>query len=643
MPRSVIALLPVLLSGLLVAWLGAAACGDRSRDSDRQPPDYEGGDGDLPSHPDGDGDNRPLPRCTALCTSFCDWVSRCPDNGLSAEERINCLSLCNAELEARRIPSRLACTDKAHCAAFVECLSRSANPVDCRLDDSPDPPEDGDGSSTDGDDTDVEPPTGPPCTESARCPPETLCDPLRGQCLPSCNPSYASCENGWVCRLITEGEHAGRGKGVCDAPWQGNTAGQSCASHGDCAPRLLCGRAGRCEAICVPGGFENCPEGVACVENASLGVASCAWCRTSTDCPAGRLCHDGRCLEDVECRHSRECDGELACVHGRCTRALCRTNADCEVGTCDPQGGFCHANQCENDCSREGLCCWRHSCGPCCPTDCPAPFVCAPDASCYPSLRCCTEQPDCRMMPRGFCGGERCSATSGACGGACLETCQWGYECGRHTAYRCRPSSPVSCEYVGMTCRNDSCMECNGERLGDPGWCVATESCGLSALPEGFTCDPDPLFSLECARGLACCRRPEGGHTCCPPARCHPGYGCLEENPEEEPPPYTCPGCDSLLGEWVRDNQDCPAPWDRLFVSRNPNYGCELDIRHSTDDWQHHLTSLRHCERQVVQDVVQTPYEGCILFWDADAHRFAFHCEAAHASCRTLFIPSGTR
>jgi len=103
------------------------------------------------------------------------------------------------------------------------------------------------------------------------------------------------------------------------------------------------------------------------------------------------------------------------------------------------------------------------------PPGLPAFQNCAFDPRCYPEMFCCVDQTDCREKPQGYCGSLPCDRLTGTCGGACLASCDWGYECGRETGYVCRAKAVMTCPLAGMNCEQEPCMECNGETLAKRG------------------------------------------------------------------------------------------------------------------------------------------------------------------------------
>ena len=497
--------------------------------------------------------------------------------------------------------------------------------------------------TADGDDKEFEQAGGSYCQSEVYCPPGSHCDPDRHICLGECDPVYPDCPNRQVCKPIVSGESAGRGYGVCVLPYSGKNEGEDCSDGSFCAPSMVCGQSGRCELICAPQGFDNCEEGLECVHNSDLGFGSCAFCTAVDDCRLGETCDEGYCIPGGECAFSIDCELGEACFQGRCIEG-CGSNIDCLPGICSFDDHYCYADICEEDCTANNLCCSRLSCGPCCSPSCEAWESCQYDPRCYPKLYCCVDASDCRERPPGYCGPVPCNPLTGACGGVCPSSCNWGYECGSWTDYECRPKPPLPCQLAGMDCEQDPCMICNGENLGEGGQCVATEDCGMNFLPEGFSCMPDPFFALECGWGLTCCKGSSGMYTCCPTDECRPGFGCIGGlEPDGDAEPYSCRECDLMLGEWTAQNIEAcnPAPpWSSLLLDRDIIYDCYFLLYHDAMEWDYHLANLRNCDNQALwTSEGDVNHVECVLFWDNSSKNFVYNCESRDGpSCQVTYL-----
>ena len=102
-------------------------------------------------------------------------------------------------------------------------------------------------------------------------------------------------------------------------------------------------------------------------------------CTTTSDCPAGRVCSEGRCDARI-CREDTECPCDAYCDGERC-RAYCDTDADCPTGRCEPESGRCVPCLEDSDCDGAARC---YADG--CVVPCQSDAVC--DGNCTESGRC---------------------------------------------------------------------------------------------------------------------------------------------------------------------------------------------------------------------------------------------------------------
>jgi len=204
-----------------------------------------------------------------------------------------------------RTPAPRTCDDARDCPAGFACLGGF-----CERDD---------GCRTDGD-----LPTGQVCDDGEPAPAD-LCD------------EDSDCPDGLICDF----------RGTCIAPAPGE-----CRGDDDCGPEEVCVE-DRCTAVDDTCGFDfECPPGLACVNNACVGL-----CAGDDDCPMGQACEAGFCLPaDGECSASTDCPAGASCVGGRCL-------VDCgDSGACDDErtacapDGFCRPDVDEGFCSEDDDC-----------------------------------------------------------------------------------------------------------------------------------------------------------------------------------------------------------------------------------------------------------------------------------------------
>ncbi len=83
----------------------------------------------------------------------------------------------------------------------------------------------------------------------------------------------------------------------------------------------------------------------------------CQECGQDTDCKAGFVCRDLKCVPRPECEKDADCPGGKSCQDGRCVamapKAECQADADCGAG-----------RGCE-----DGKCVTKEAAAPGCPTD----------------------------------------------------------------------------------------------------------------------------------------------------------------------------------------------------------------------------------------------------------------------------------
>lgn len=300
-----------------------------------------------------------------------------------------------------------------------------------------------------------------------------------------------------------------------------STVGDSCRGDMDCdgegASCLTDFPGGYCTSLCDG---EECAAGATCIVVDRMGTSLCL-----DSCDPG--------ASDDECRAGYGCATEagFVCLPG------CEDDDDCEIGVCDPNGGF-------------------NGEGSCYDPDAEAGDACAQDEEC-PSGNFCLD------LPGGYCASFGCDVESntgcgagtqclprgrrfGACFLGCVEDseCRDGYECqdsathpGRTT---CQPE--FNAANLGTICSADR-GDCTG------GACL-TE--GDSGFPDSYCvaigCEVGAATS-DCPGDGVCVASTTGGGLCldgCAAAGdCRDGYDCKPSDSSDPSSPTAClPGCD---------------------------------------------------------------------------------------------------
>jgi len=634
MYKSLIRMLLTVSLVLLMSLSCTSGGGSDNNEPNYEPGDYENNSSGDNDFSDGDNDNGIEPDCAEVCYAYCNLSKDCLST-FDQQQYYLCRESCRGIASAGEWNQLISCAhnNNGNCSAFDKCLAADGL-ADWLCDPGEDTGTDDDAAS----DGDIEGNVNSTCQTESDCEGQTHCDTETNLCRPACDPYYPQCADDESCRILTEGELAGAGIGICVAIWSGAGEGAICIENSDCAPGLLCGYTAQCERICDPDSEDDnvCDYRVNCTAHAEYGVGTCAFCMGDEQCGA-LVCENGYCVEEWECHQSQDCGvSGQGCFHGQCENG-CTSNGECPPGgACQTDSAYCYGDVCAEDCNAEGKCCNRHECGPCCAEECAIGETCAYDPRCYPDLFCCVEPVDCREKPEGYCGAYPCSLDNGACGGACPVTCNWGYGCGLWSEYDCKPLLPEPCSMVGMNCEEEfACMMCNGETLGESGQCVATEDCPISKLDEGMSCYIDPFFSLECQAGQTCCLGKDGYYTCCSQEKCVNGLGCIK--PGDIPSaPYICPECDRLSGDWVLESEegDCPDIWQKLVLKRDESYDCFFVLYHDSAIWENRLVDLMNCDSQaLIFDETNGDYSECVLFLDGLNDSLKYHCKGSGGSC----------
>ena len=253
------------------------------------------------------------PRCETgtICTQGkCVAVQRCNPscaNGSTCQNG-RCVASCNPPCKADHICRSGSCVPKPACEKDVDCpIGQVCKSGSCRA-------------------------TGiVECKENLDCTNGTKCE--NGKCIPApCNPA---CQNGsrcvhGICTAIPS---------KCDPKcppeqkcYQG--ACMQCAQDLDCPKGQVCQR-GHC--VTKPGCTPSCKPGEQCIANKCIPVNSCR-----PPCQSSHTCENGRCVP-IKC--SPPCHSSQRCENGKCIdkRPSCRTTAEC------PAGHVCHNGICQTN------------------------------------------------------------------------------------------------------------------------------------------------------------------------------------------------------------------------------------------------------------------------------------------------------
>ena len=215
---------------------------------------------------------------------------------------------------------------------------------------------------------------------------------------------------------------------------------------------------------------------ISMLAEAAVEAAPPEGCRTSLDCPTGKVC-DSASKSCFECVADRDCDSGKTCQEHRCITPipLCKTSLDCATSTsgkaCDAVTGKCVACVVGADCPSNN--------------DCLA-NVCKPYTPCVNSLAC----------PKGqVCGTDvgRCVECVGA------NDCPADQTCAGNT---CRPkcSSDTQCTKMGLLCdtARGYCVACVGATDCKPEEYCSNGACARDLCTAGSSsCDANSVVTCR--------------------------------------------------------------------------------------------------------------------------------------------------
>lgn len=129
--------------------------------------------------------------------------------------------------------------------------------------------------------------------------------------LSGCPPAWPKCETDAQCN--TDGH-----TGVCV-----NGTCQECGKDTDCKAGFVCR-----DYRCVP--KPECTRDADCGANRKCVGEKCVECAADSDCPSGQKCEYNRCVKKAECERSSDCPTGKECQAGRCVEAVRET--ECTLG-----------------------------------------------------------------------------------------------------------------------------------------------------------------------------------------------------------------------------------------------------------------------------------------------------------------------
>lgn len=437
----------------------------------------------------------------------------------------------------------------------------------CRDESLPDGGDGADGDSGDGSDGSGDHPAeeGPACSHDRECPPDQVCNPTTGTCIPGrtckvdrpyqfCDLDVEYCDPvGLVCKRRSKLCEPCAADVQCPDP----VLGDMCITY---PTGRFCGQA--CGVMACKAGFD-CDLGSGSGAGRNPGQCrarsndckNISWCTDDTDCAGNELCDKptgnciGKCTDDAACPENQKCH-----LSGRCGPP-CASNADCggSLICCTAPGGYCDAA----------------SIGRCRPSGCALHREC----------------PVADGTAIGYCDKRT---------GQCMTGCR---AADARTVDDCKSGMKCECTKGTATCDTFDCC-------GDPGQpCLcdpSVEDCSKVTVCTDGTCSEIPCqergdVHTACSRNQACCGLPIGDGYPCPASvsegECYlavepvckscsanadcdvPGYGfgekgvCLADGSDNNQ--YCHLGC--------RTNNDCPATWScdySFFQGCNQNAKC---------------------------------------------------------------------
>lgn len=259
--------------------------------------------------------------------------------------------------------------------------------------------------------------------------------------------------------------------------------------------------------IYIDGGSRTCMDDFDCPAGRMCAAGSCVECVSTSDCPADHFCVDGSCREDrPRCTRDSECGAGSFCDDGTCREGSrsCRTHGDCDPGLICDEGLCTPSTRCTTDseCAATEWCDWRGTCAPregCRDgRDCDAGSEVCIEGECIEVPGTCSTARDCSAAGSGnLCVNNECAPlctddTGCLAGDTCVSgTCRATTDC----------STSASCA-SGEHCVTGRCLpDCSASSCGAGAYCGTDGFCHPSWQPEDFCRDDG-----DCVAGRSVCR-----------------------------------------------------------------------------------------------------------------------------------------
>jgi Cys-rich repeat protein len=222
-----------------------------------------------------------------------------------------------------------------------------------------------------------------PCVQDSQCPPGQVCAPGSRSCNKGCSMAHPDCGDAGICdpnsnacvQCFKDSDCTDPKNPRCDAnqhlcfpclPTNDNCPhGSYCQQSGNnyvcaagCKDDTDCGGAspdgGAGDGGAGDGGMAPGP-GAHCIQN------KCSECKIDTDCPLGKICKAGACVDG--CSNVQGCPAQLACCAGKCSDTtldyqncgmcgkVCTNGWNCCNSMCsNPQNDVMNCGGCGNTC-----------------------------------------------------------------------------------------------------------------------------------------------------------------------------------------------------------------------------------------------------------------------------------------------------
>ncbi|TNE52155.1 MAG: hypothetical protein EP343_01790 [Deltaproteobacteria bacterium] len=441
--------------------------------------------------------------CPATCKSPCDCNAGedCVSNKcVTGTKPVFCCD------DAQKCPSGAACRDKNNVAGTCKATPRTCKTVcDCVQGEA----------CTNG----VCAATTNPvyCCDNAGCPAGKACQDkngLTGVCRQPCT-EVCDCPQGQRCL-----------QGFCTA----GSGTQYCCDKAGCPSNNFCYKKGGGTARCPAQKCTSpcdCTQGQDCRNGQCTNTFPQTYCCSNAGCPTGQACKDtsnkwGTCSGQPACTSPCDCPQGRDCFRGQCIQVspavYCCDNVGC------PSGQICY-----NKSNQQSVCA-----GSTCTTSCDCPTQ---GQSCVRG-RCVYSNPRIYCCSKSNCpSGNTCEDTNGKLGTCPGNACKTACDCNQ-----------------GEDCRNGNCV-----RVSPPVYCCSKSNCraGQACVKTDGTASTCPVqckTRCDCPQGQDClsgnCYTRAGAY-CCSKAGCPSGQACLTTSGQQS-------RCGGSTGTSCKVRCDCP-------------------------------------------------------------------------------------